>query len=200
MSGVYLEEEHVLAVALESPLERALISNLIHEATHLLNHEMLGATKMSPWFSEGLAQYAQFSKISPEGEIQLGTIDKGSSLRRGEGDEQIVYRFLPQRNISYLMGQFRRRSALSLGPLLAVEDKAAFYAERSHLRYAESWTLVHLLLEGRIRRRTPLRPRFFRYAALEQQGRGGPEALLETLGITLEKLDDQWFRHVKKLH
>ncbi|MFQ5700567.1 MAG: hypothetical protein ACE5HU_01845 [Acidobacteriota bacterium] len=200
VGGAYLADARVLAVAYESPLERLLISNLVHEDTHLLNREILGVAGLSPWLNEGLAQYAQFSQLTPEGDFLLGTIDKGSEIRRGEGDDAVTYRFLPWRNLSYMMGQFRRRHHLSLDGLLAVGDDRQFYAEQSHLRYAQSWTLVHLLLDGRMRGRGPLRPRFFQYVSLEQRGMGGREALLDVLDVTMEKLDDAWYRHVKKLH
>jgi len=196
--GAYLPSLRALAVASESRLDRVLEGSLLHEAAHLLNREFLGDAP-SPWLNEGLAQYCQYSAITDTGEVRLGEVAEGAELRVPQGDTELIYQFVPKRSLSYLLGQFMRDPRLSLGPLLDIRSAPAFYRQEAQLHYASSWTLVHLLAEGRIRRLGPLRPYFFRYVALDRRGDGGREALLDVLGIPLEDLDYAWYRHVKKL-
>ncbi len=196
--GAFLPGTSTLLVARESPLDRALEASLLHEAAHLLNGEILGGG-ISPWLNEGLAQYCQYSAITAAGEVELGTIAGESILRVPRADGEVQYRFVPRRSVSYLLGQFRRDPNLSLGPLLDTRSPGPFYGQEAQLHYAASWTLVHLLADGRIRRIGELRPFLFRYAELEREGGGGRETLLGLLGVSLEDLDDAWYRHVKRL-
>ena len=56
------------------------------------------------------------------------------------------------------------------------------------------------MAEGSLRRAGgDLKPHLLQYAALEQQGSGGLEALLGLLRVPIDDLDYAWFRHVKKL-
>lgn len=196
--GAYVPDAAALLVARETPLARSLEASLLHEASHMLNREILGAD-LSPWLNEGLAQYCQYSAITDGGDVELGTIAGESVLRVPASDGEVEYRFVPRRSLSYLRGQFKRDPDLSLGPLLDIRSPGPFYGREAQFHYAASWTLVHLLAEGRMRRIGELRPFFFRYAAIESRGGGGRETLLGLLGITLEDLDEAWHRHVKRL-
>jgi hypothetical protein len=197
--GAFLRNPPTLLVLAASPLERVVAANLVHEAAHMLNHSLLGP-RISPWLNEGLAGFCQYSAIGPDGAILLGELDRGTSIRVMQGGQEVIHSFEPERSLSYLSGQFARDSKLSLAPTLAISDPAAFYLQEAPLHYAASWTLVHLMAEGSLRRAGgDLKPHLLRYAALEQQGHGGLEALLGLLRVPIDDLDYAWFRHVKKL-
>ncbi len=201
--GAFIRHSHTdpptLLVLAASPLERINAANLVHEAAHMLNHAVLGDA-LSPWLNEGMAGFCQYSAIGQEGEILLGRLDPGSAITVTQGGQRVTHRFEPARSLSYLSGQFASDSKLSVAPMMRVSAPDAFYRTNAQLHYAASWTLVHLLAEGSVRAAGGrLRPQLMRYAALEQQGRGGVEALLALLQIPLEDLDYAWFRHVRKL-
>lgn len=198
--GAYIPECGCLAVAVESRLERVVQAALVHEAAHLLNDELLDPGPVSAWLNEGLAQYAQYSALSDSGDVLLGRLDPGSQLAMKQPDgSELVYQFVPRKSLVYLFGQFRRDPRLSLGPLLDIRSARQFYGEGAQLNYARSWTLVHLMAEGALRRKGPLRPYLVNYAKLEQRGIGGRQELLDTLGLSLEDLDSAWYAHCRKL-
>ncbi|HET9480763.1 MAG TPA: hypothetical protein VFP98_03330 [Candidatus Polarisedimenticolia bacterium] len=203
--GFHLPGEGLLVVARESLLERVLEANLVHEAAHMLNRELLGGEAISPWLNEGLAQMSMFSAIEEPGHVRLGRLDEGSRIRvpvepsSPGGDDEVVYQFAPLRSVSYLFGQLSRDPGLSLGPMLRIRTAGDFYGARAQLYYAQSWTLLHLLMEGRLRKTGPMRPALCRYLALDREGHGGEAALLGALGTTIEDLDSAWYRHLRKL-
>ncbi len=197
--GAWLPDFGAIAIASESRLERALVGSAIHEAAHMLNLVMLDAPRVTPWFSEGLAQFAQFSALDEDGGIRIGAIDSGATLRFRSGDEEILYAFDPRRNLSFLTGQWKRGAGRSLAPLLEATDPDALHRDATGVLHAQAWSLVHLLATGSARGHGSLREGFFRYAALEQAGRGGKDALLATLGLSLEEIERAWYRHVKRI-
>jgi len=197
--GVFLRESMTIAVVNESALGRVVEAALVHEAAHLLNVEILGPG-ISPWFNEGLAGYCQYSQLTPDGRLLLGELDEGSELRLPQQDgSEVLYQFVPKKSLSYLMGQFFRNRRLSLGPMLDADSAERFYGENAQLHYAASWTLVHMLAQGRTRRDGALRPKLDRYADLEREARGGRAALLGVMEMSMEELDGAWHRHVKRL-
>ena len=201
--GVYLKESATLIIENASQLERSILASLVHETTHFLNHEILQGDAFPPWLNEGLAQYCEYSRYEGENtgaRYHLGEIDPGSELRVPEGDGETIYQFTPARSLSYLQGQLMRDRSLSLGPLLKTGGGARFYGEGSQLRYAQSWTLVHLLAEGSIRGGGSLRVPFLRYVAMAARGDAmAANSLPKALGMTIEDLDDAWRRHLKRL-
>ncbi len=198
--GAYVRGRGLLLLAVTSRLERGVAAALIHEAAHMLNDSVLeGAGPLTPWLNEGLAQYCQYSEITPEGEVTLGRIDPGSALRVQEGEQEYLHQFIPRKGLDYLLGQFRRDPRLSLGPLLDIAEPRSFYGQRAQLHYAQSWTLVHLLAEAKAWGRGPLRPYLERYVRLEQESGGGRRALLDLLAMPIEDLDSAWYRHVRKM-
>ncbi|HKY32781.1 MAG TPA: hypothetical protein VJV23_09615 [Candidatus Polarisedimenticolia bacterium] len=194
--GAWLPLHDMILVARTSLLERVLAATVVHETAHMLNERMLRGAGMAWWLDEGLAQFCQYSALDPGGGPRLGTLDEGSVLRVPEGEGEILYQFVPRRSLSYLDGQFRRDPSLSIAQMLADLDPAP---ERARLREVQAWSFVHLMAVGRTRRQGPLRPRFDRYVAMELAGEGGRQPLLGVLDMSMEELDNLWYRHVMKL-
>ena len=100
-------------------------STLLHEYTHLLvNNNFHGAPL---WLKEGLAEFYSTARVS--------------------GDRRRVTLGAP---IPHRARELRGRALLPLRTLFAVHQQSPHYYEpdKRGLFYAESWALVHYLLEG----------------------------------------------------
>jgi tetratricopeptide (TPR) repeat protein len=99
---------------------------IFHEYVHLLVNNTLGRTSIPPWFNEGLAEYYSTFDIEDDQKVYLGNL------------------------ISYHLQLLRTTQLLPLDKLFAVD----YYSlERNKhdargLFYAQSWLLLHYLIQG----------------------------------------------------
>lgn len=99
---------------------------IFHEYVHLLVNNTLGKTSIPPWFNEGLAEYYSTFDIEDDQKVYLGNL------------------------ISHHLQLLRSNQLLPLDKLFAVD----YYSlERNKhdargLFYAQSWLLLHYLIQG----------------------------------------------------
>ena len=105
---------------------------IFHEYVHLLVNNSLGRTNIPTWFNEGLAEYYSTFDIKDDQEIHLGNL------------------------IDPHLHLLRTSQPVPLDKLFAVD----YYAldrnkhEARGLFYAQSWALVHYLIQGNEGKRT----------------------------------------------
>jgi tetratricopeptide (TPR) repeat protein len=106
---------------------------IFHEYVHLLVNNTLGRTNVPPWFNEGLAEYYSTFDIEDDRKVYLGNL------------------------VPYHLELLRSAQLIPLDKLFAVD----YYSLERHkhdargLFYAESWALIHYLLQGNERKRKP---------------------------------------------
>ena len=99
---------------------------IFHEYVHLLVNNMLGRAKVPTWFNEGLAEYYSTFEVQDSRKVSLGK---------------------PIANHLYLL------RSTKLWPLKLVFEMDRYSLERNKhdargLFYAQSWALVHYLIQG----------------------------------------------------
>lgn len=100
---------------------------IFHEYVHLLIDNTLGHS-VPRWFNEGMAEYySTFAMDSDDKKVMLGT--------------------LISNHVLYL----RDEKFLPLRTLFEVDEKSPYYNESNKMNvfYAESWMLIHFLLQGK---------------------------------------------------
>ncbi|HSP63672.1 MAG TPA: tetratricopeptide repeat protein [Pyrinomonadaceae bacterium] len=111
---------------------------IFHEYVHLLIHNTMGHT-VPLWFNEGLAEYySTFSITDDNRKVILGDLIRSHIL------------------------ELRADKLLPLRTLFAVDYKSPYYKEGNKINifYAESWMLLHYLMQGDNQRRRPQLDRF----------------------------------------
>lgn len=106
---------------------------IFHEYVHLLIHNTMGHT-VPLWFNEGLAEYySTFSITDDNRKVILGDLIRSHIL------------------------ELRADKLLPLRTLFAVDYKSPYYNEGNKINifYAESWMLLHYLMQGDNQRRRP---------------------------------------------
>jgi tetratricopeptide (TPR) repeat protein len=159
-------EVNYITVALDKDSARDP-STLLHEYTHLLiNNYFRGAPL---WLKEGLAEFYSTARLSDD--------------RR-----RVTLGMPPSRR----MRELRAGTLIPLSTLFTIEQSSPQYSEQGErsLFYAESWALVHFLLDARSERRDGLD----RFTSLLADGATVEDALRRTFGAgTVEieaKLND----------
>ena len=111
---------------------------IFHEYVHLLVANTMGAT-VPLWFNEGLAEY-------------YSTFDIKDDYRR------VILGDLIANHVLYL----RENKFLPLRTLFAVDYKSPYYNEGNKMNvfYAESWMLMHYLLQGDSQKHRPQLSKF----------------------------------------
>ncbi|MBC8030647.1 MAG: tetratricopeptide repeat protein [Pyrinomonadaceae bacterium] len=108
-------------------------TTIFHEYVHLLVNNTLGRTNVPAWFNEGIAEYYSTFKIEDDRKVYLGNL------------------------ISHHLELLRTTQLLPLDKLFAVD----YYSlERNKhdargLFYAQSWALMHYLVQGNEGKRLP---------------------------------------------
>jgi len=127
-SGVFLSrgDRHVIALRTDLPVPRAGEGSPFHVLYHEYTHFVLdqGFPDLPAWLHEGLAEYLSASLVEDDG-IEIGRSIPWHRLLLHEG------RLMP------------------LEELLAISRSSPAYDEgdRADLFYAESWALVHFLMQ-----------------------------------------------------
>jgi hypothetical protein len=165
-------------INLQADPERVNLLALVHETTHLLcfNTGLLSRqTDVPNWVSEGLATYVELWQKNKKPATPIGTVNRPwlSCLRAA-------------------------RSWIAI-PDLVADDKTFWDEKTQQLSYAESWLMVHYLMNSESQL-----PKFRSYLAeLPPQGKGTAAnrvAHAEKHFGSLKKLDhDLTDRHLKRL-
>jgi tetratricopeptide (TPR) repeat protein len=106
---------------------------IFHEYTHLLIENTMGHT-VPLWFNEGLAEFYSTFNVTDE-------------------NRKVILGDLVRNHVLYL----RENKLLPLQTLFAVDYRSPYYNEgnKMNIFYAESWMLVHFLIQGNEKRRVP---------------------------------------------
>ena len=142
---------------------------VFHELTHVLTNNVW--SKPAPWYSEGISEYYSTFDLRSETVVRMGApISRHIALLR--------QRMMPVRELL---------SITDVQPLL---DEG----NRSNIFYAQSWALVHLLMN-----RDPERKGVARYKALSEKGVSQEEAVTTAFGLDVVTLEKELNRYVHQL-
>lgn len=110
---------------------------MFHEYTHLLIHNSR-FSEVPDWFNEGLAEYYSTFEVSDDRKVKIGTI------------------------VPMHMYVLRQEKLLPLATLFAVDHESPYYNEskKQSIFYAQSWLLVHYLIQNNDGARLPQLGRF----------------------------------------
>src|ERR1700730_12921283 len=127
------EDVNYITLTSEKSSEDQPFRTIFHEYVHLLVENTIGAT-VPLWFNEGLAEYYSTFDITDE-------------------NRKVLLGDLIRNHVLYL----REQKLLPLRTLFAVDYKSPYYNEgnKMNIFYAESWMLMHYLLQGESQRRRP---------------------------------------------
>ena len=142
---------------------------MMHEYVHFLVRSH-GNTNYPMWFQEGFAEYLSTAVIE-SGVVTIGNM----SEHRAE-----TFKFLSWVRMSRIVG---REGGESWGP------------KRNAMFYAESWGLVHFLMNRNVPG-APFSQQLQRYVALMDAGTGSVEAFEEAFAISMHDLDKEVRRYL----
>ncbi|MEO6390844.1 MAG: tetratricopeptide repeat protein, partial [Pyrinomonadaceae bacterium] len=114
-----------IALAAEGKTAQAPYGILFHEYTHQLLHDS-PMRDIPAWLNEGLAEYYSTFTVNDDQHVTVGRVIPGHL---------------------FILGQ---RNVLPLETLFAVDTKSPYYNEdqKQTIFYAQSWLLVHYLIQG----------------------------------------------------
>jgi hypothetical protein len=169
VSGYFAGGAGLDVIMLPATGREEALRTIYHEYSHLITVNM--ARDLPVWLGEGLAEYYSTFEVRANGRrAVLGGLVPGHLLRLNQDS------FIP------------------LEQLLAVTHDSPLYNEgtRRSTFYAQSWALVHMLLNGE-----PDRSKGFNdYVRLTAAGRPAVEAWRQVFGR--EKIDEQLRRYVRQ--
>lgn len=132
------EDINYITLTTERASEDKPFRVIFHEYVHLLIDNTLGES-VPLWFNEGLAEYYSTFDVTDE-------------------NRKVILGELVSNHVLYL----RENKLLPLRTLFAVDYKSPYYNEgnKMNIFYAESWMLMHYLLQGDAQKRRPQLARF----------------------------------------
>lgn len=152
---------------------------LLHEGVHQILHVAPAGRRTSEsavpaWLSEGLAEYVANSADGPSGSARF---------RSGSSANLHAY------------GHAYASEPVGLTRLLALESGDFLASSDAQLYYAQSWTLVHLCLEGEGGK---LRPGFLQFVSEALAGKSSPSAFRDTVAGSAD-FEARWLAHAREL-
>jgi len=136
----------MLAIHLEMPDNEALLSIMVHEATHayLDRHVIRRGVRFPRWLNEGFAEYVGNStikkgKLIPGRTTRSRIYDTPYGAQMGSSGSAFT--------IADVKQAIKRNEALSV-PELIDASTDLFYGDRRRMYYSMSWLLVHYLRHG----------------------------------------------------
>jgi tetratricopeptide (TPR) repeat protein len=152
VGGYFLSDAHGNYVAINGDPRGDVMGNIYHEYLHYVIRNNYASIPL--WLNEGLAEYYSTFEVS-ESEAKIGL----------PVPEHVLW--------------LRKKPAIPLPTLFAVDVKSPEYNEETRGSfYAQSWALVHYVLEGSPERRRQT----VEYLALLQNGSPREEAFQKTFG------------------
>ncbi len=188
----YYSAVGIIAFDLEQPTNDAVMSILLHEATHafLDRHILRPGVALPRWLGEGFAEYVGSSAI------QNGRLKPGKTLVHKyafHAGEVASFRTGAGYNLDEARTALRKGKGIGLRELLEASPEV-FYGERSRLYYASAWLLVHYLRDASPENATRRFPQLLLYLA-----EGYPQlAAFRSLYGTVEAADGDFHRYVKE--
>jgi hypothetical protein len=169
LSGYFSGGSSLNMIMLPATSKDAALRTIFHEYSHLVIANV--ARGLPPWLGEGLAEYYSTFEVRPDG--------RRATL--GRPIESHIVRLNTER-------------LLPLEELLAVERDSPLYNEgsRRSMFYAQSWALVHMLLNGEPKREKE----FNAYVRLVSGGRSSLDAWKEAFPDP--KIVDQLRQYVRQ--
>ena len=157
VAGYFAGGASLDVIMMTAASREAALRTIFHEYSHLVTLSVNRG--LPPWLAEGLAEYYSTFEV------------------RSNGRRAVLGRLIPS-HLDLLNRQ--RERALPLEQLIAVAHDSPLYNEgsRRSLFYAQSWALVHMLLNGKPDRTEAFR----RYVALTHAGRPPLEAWQAVFG------------------
>jgi len=145
---------------------------IFHEYVHLLVENALGAT-VPLWFNEGLAEYYSTFDIK-------------------EDNRRVILGDLIANHVLYL----RENKFLPLRTLFAVDYKSPYYNEgnKMNIFYAESWMLMHYLLQGDSQKH---RPQLAKFVDLLRAGTKIEDAFQQAFQENIETLEKDFKTYIQ---
>ncbi len=168
--GLFLKEPGIAYISMNLGGSDEAYKVVFHEYTHLLVEHSLAQVPL--WFNEGLAEYYATLAMRGDREAMVGKVHEPHVFELRE-------RFIP------------------LAELMAVTSESPLYNEgsRRSIFYAESWALVHYLLNGgRPERRAQLTAYLQRFA----EGLPPARAFREAFGGDEQELERELRRYVQQ--
>ena len=174
VAGYFQSSQDVNYITLSADSQHARSADALafHEYVHLLVKNSFERAPL--WFNEGLAEfYSTFEITDDNRKVKLGKPIKNRLLT------------------------LRRRELLPLATLFDVNDQSPFYQEpgKREIFYAESWALVHYLLNGRGGVR---RPQLLRYLELAAAGQEQEEAFHQAFQTDPATLENELRQYVQR--
>jgi tetratricopeptide (TPR) repeat protein len=162
-------EVNYITLALGTDSARGGSSTLLHEYTHLLVNNYFRNAPL--WLKEGLAEFYSTARLS------------------GDRRRVTLGARIPQR-----AGELRGRALLPLSKLFDVDQQSPYYfeADKRGLFYAESWALVHYLLNGGERR-----AQLTRFIELLASGASVRGSFREAFQTDTDKLENELAAYVQ---
>lgn len=173
VAGYFQSSPDVNYITLSADQQRTRSTSALafHEYVHLLVKNSFQRAPL--WFNEGLAEfYSTFEIADGNRKVKLG------------------------KPIKSRVHTLRRRELLPLSTLLSVDDQSPYYNEQGKrdIFYAESWALVHYLLNGRDKLR---RPQLLRYLDLLATGQSNDEAFQQAFQTDSATLENELRQYVQ---
>jgi hypothetical protein len=171
VAGYFAGGASLDVIMMPASSREAGLRTIFHEYSHLVTSSI--SRGLPPWLAEGLAEYYSTFEV------------------RSNGRRAMLGGLIPSHLA--LLNRERERT-LSLEQLVGVAHDSPLYNEgsRRSMFYAQSWALVHMLLNGNPDRTEA----FSRYVALTHAGRPALEAWQEVFGG--QKLDEALRRYVRQ--
>jgi tetratricopeptide (TPR) repeat protein len=144
---------------------------IFHEYTHFLIDNSMGRSNVPPWFNEGIAEYYERFSIEDERKVTLGGLN--------EADLQIL----------------QRNQLIPFETFLATDYYTLHNQtkESAQLFYAQSWALLHYILQGNGGAR---RPQFDKYVGLLIQGAKPKDAFQQAFQTDYAALETELKKYV----
>ncbi|HYO90455.1 MAG TPA: DUF1570 domain-containing protein, partial [Pyrinomonadaceae bacterium] len=174
VAGYFLSSPYMnyITLSADSQHERGAAALAFHEYVHLLVKNSFERAPL--WFNEGLAEfYSAFEITNGNRKVKLGQPIKNRLLT------------------------LRRRELLPLNTLFEVDDQSPFYHEpgKREIFYAQSWALVHYLLNGNEGLR---RTQLLRYLDLLASGQKHDDAFRQSFQTDLITLENELRQYVRR--
>lgn len=164
-AGFFLPGEDVNYIVLTAEgNETENYSTIFHEYTHFLTDNSLGRAKIPPWLNEGIAEYYEQFSIENDQKVTLGGLNQSHLLLLKRAQ------FIP----------FETFFATDYYTLHRQTKESA------QLFYAQSWLLVHYLLQGNGGAR---RPPFDKFVGSLIQGTNARDAFRQTFQTDFAALE-----------
>lgn len=172
VSGYFAGGPSVDLIMMPATNREQALRTIYHEYSHLVTAN--AARGLPVWLSEGLAEYYSTFEV------------------RDDGRRALLGGIIPAHLV-----RLNTERMLPLDQFLAVDHDSPLYNEgaRRSTFYAQSWALVHMLLNGEPNRR----PQFDNYVRLTHAGKSATEAWAETFGHEKDfKIEEHLRRYVRQ--